>query len=128
MVSLVLLSHSREIIAGLKELIHEMVPEIIVYGVGGTAQGTLGSDYDETLRVIKKAYSKDGVIVLFDLGSTFMTAEMVKDSMNDEEKESIYLADAPLIEGAITAAVSISGGFSALEVMKSLEPLRIGKL
>ena len=128
MVSLVVLSHSSKVVEGLKELIHEMAKEVKGFGVGGTEDGSLGSDFQKTQRVIEEAYCEEGVIILFDLGSTFMVAEMVIDSFEDSKKEKIRIIDAPLIEGGITAAVSISCGMSLEAVIESLEPLRLGKI
>ena len=128
MVGLVVLSHSSKVVEGLKELIREMAQEVKVYAVGGTQDGELGSDFEKTEQAILDAYSDDGVIVLFDLGSTFMTAEMVIEGLPEEKKEKVKLVDAPLIEGGITAAVSISAGMTIEDVISSLEPLKIGKL
>ncbi|MGM9973817.1 MAG: dihydroxyacetone kinase phosphoryl donor subunit DhaM [Clostridiaceae bacterium] len=128
MVGLVVLSHSSKVVEGLKELIREMAQEVKVYAVGGTQDGELGSDFEKTEQAILDAYSDDGVIVLFDLGSTFMTAEMVIEGLPEEKKEKVKLVDAPLIEGGITAAVSISAGMTMEDVISSLEPLKIGKL
>ena len=128
MVGLVILSHSRNIIEGLKELIGEMAQDVKVYGVGGTQEGHLGSDFERTQQAIEDAYTEEGVIVLFDLGSTYMTAEMVIEGLPEEKKEKVKLIDAPLLEGGITAAVSISAGLSIDDVISSLVPLKIGKL
>lgn len=128
MVGLVVLSHSRQIVEGLKELIGEMAQDVKVHGVGGTQDGTLGSDFEKTQQAIEDAYTDDGVIVLFDLGSTYMTAEMVIEGLPEEKKEKVKLIDAPLIEGGITAAVSISAGMTIDDLILSLESLKIGKL
>ena len=45
--------------------------------------------------------------VLFDLGSAIMTTEMVLESF---ECVTIKMADAPLVEGAVAAAVTASMG------------------
>ena len=128
MVGLVVLSHSGKVIEGLKELIHEMASDVTVYGVGGNQEGGLGSDFERTQKAIEEAYSEEGVIVLFDLGSTFMTAEMVIEALPEEQRGKIRLVDAPLIEGGITAAVSISAGLSLEQVIESLGEMKIGKL
>ncbi|WP_040210376.1 dihydroxyacetone kinase phosphoryl donor subunit DhaM [Clostridium polynesiense] len=128
MMSLVLLSHSRLIVQGLKALIEEMAPEVDIFVVGGTPEGGIGSDYEETQRVINEAYRSEGVVVLFDLGSTFMTAEMIIEEMEEEKKQNIKIMDAPLVEGGLTAAIAISGGGGIEEVYESLKPLKIGKI
>ena len=128
MVGLVVLSHSSKVIEGLMELMEEMAQDVKVYGVGGTQDGALGSDFEKTQQAIEAAFTDEGVIVLFDLGSTYMTAEMVIEGLSEEKKDKVKLIDAPLIEGGITAAVSISAGMALEDVILSLEPLKIGKL
>jgi dihydroxyacetone kinase DhaKLM complex PTS-EIIA-like component DhaM len=59
--------------------------------------------------------SDDGVAVLFDLGSALMTAEMV---MEQFEEGKVMLADAPIVEGAVVAAVSASMGLSLSQVVE----------
>jgi len=127
MISLVLLSHSKKLVEGLKELIMQMTPDIDLYIVGGTAEGGIGSDYEETLKVINEAYREEGVVVLFDLGSTYMTVDMVLDSIEVDRKSRIKVIDAALVEGGVTAAVAISGGSSLQEIEESLKPLKLGK-
>lgn len=128
MISLVLLSHSKKLVQGLKELIMQMTPEIDLYLVGGTADGGIGSDYDETLKVLNEAYREEGVIVLFDLGSTFMTVDMVMEAIEEERRKNIKIIDAALVEGGVTAAVAISSGSDLESIEETLKPLKLGKI
>lgn len=128
MISLVLLSHSKKLVQGLKELIMQMTPEIDLYTVGGTADEGIGSDYDETLKVLTEAYREEGVIVLFDLGSTYMTADMVMDEIEQERRNKIKIIDAALVEGGVTAAVAISSGSDLETVEETLKSLKLGKI
>ncbi len=63
-------------------------------------------------------YSPDGVILLMDMGSAVMTAEMVLESMEDKK---LRMADCPLVEGAVTATVNASAGMGMEEILKELE-------
>lgn len=111
MVGLVVVSHSPKIVEGVKELASQMTPEKIPIAIsGGTSDGRLGTDYQEIMTMINEVYSEDGVIILYDLGSALMSAEMAKDSLPPDKQNNIFILKVPLVEGAITAAVEISLG------------------
>jgi PTS hybrid protein len=59
------------------------------------------------------------VVVLTDLGSAVMTAESAIEFASDPE--AILLADAPLVEGLVAAAVAAQGGAGVEEVRKAAE-------
>ncbi|MFL0247494.1 dihydroxyacetone kinase phosphoryl donor subunit DhaM [Candidatus Clostridium stratigraminis] len=128
MVSLFIVSHSEKIAHGVKELALEMAPEVKLASAGGTIDGKLGSSYDKIYTALSDIYTEDGVLVLFDLGSSYMTAELVKETLILEGKDKIHIVDAALVEGAITAVVQISLGLPINEVMQSLEKLKLGKI
>jgi PTS hybrid protein len=62
-----------------------------------------------------------GVVLLFDLGSARMTAEMVVETLDDPSRAAI--ADAPLVEGAVAAAVASAGGADLPAVIAAAEGL-----
>jgi len=128
MASLLIVSHSDKIAQGVKELALEMAPDINIAASGGTIEGTLGSDYNKIYTALTNIYTEDGVLVLFDLGSSYMTAELVKEALALEGKEKIHIVDAALVEGAVTAAVQISLGLTIDEIVQSLENLKLGKM
>lgn len=106
-VSLVIVSHSLELARGVRELAGQMAPEVGVVAVGGTADGELGTDFEGVLGAANDA-SGDGAVLLYDLGSARMVAEMALEAADDPDR--LRLADAPLVEGAVAAAVSAQGG------------------
>ena len=63
--------------------------------------------------------SDDGVLVLMDLGSALMSAEFAIELLDDPPGK-VLLSEAPLVEGAVAAAVSASGGASLEEVARQL--------
>jgi dihydroxyacetone kinase phosphotransfer subunit len=128
MVALLIVSHSEKIAQGVKELALEMTPDVPIEAVGGTFEGTLGSDYNKIYNVASKLYTPEGILVVFDLGSSYMTAQLVKEALELEDKTNIHIVDAALVEGAITAAVQISLGSTIKEVIESLESLKLGKM
>jgi dihydroxyacetone kinase phosphotransfer subunit len=127
MVSLVLLSHSRKIVEGAKELALQMGGEANILAVGGTKDGALGADFDATLEALQQAAAQGDVVVLADLGSARMTGGMAKDALDPPLQEHVHLCDAALVEGALLAAVSIAGGDSVQAVLEGLQPLVLDK-
>ncbi len=127
MVSLILLSHSEKIAEGLKDLAFEMAREIPIYSVGGDGSGGLGSDYEKIRETILNAYTDDGIIILFDLGSSRMTASLVLEELDEEMSQNIKILNIPLVEGAVTAAVTISSGASLNDIVESLKEIEMIK-
>jgi phosphoenolpyruvate---glycerone phosphotransferase subunit DhaM len=120
-VSLVLISHSDSIVYGLKELLQQVEPDVSIAIAGGFEEG-IGTDVFEIKEAIESVYTNTGVVVLFDLGSALLNAEMAIEML--EQKEQIRLADAPLIEGAYAALVEAGCGGSLDEVVKAAESVK----
>ena len=114
MVGIVVVSHSREIASGTVALAGQMAgPDVRIEGAGGTADGDLGTDADRVREAIASADAGDGVIVLGDLGSAILTARAV---LAGRENGHVRLVDAPLVEGAVAAAVTASAGLALDDV------------
>lgn len=128
MVGLVLISHSSKVADGAKELVSQMASDVKIVSAGGTSDGRLGTDAEKIANAIREVYSKDGVIVLFDLGSAYMNAEMALEFLDDDMRENVKIIDAALVEGALIAGVDASIGKSIEEIEKSLKPMALGKI
>ena len=100
MVGFVIVSHSRTLADGVVELTGMMADGVPIRAAGGL---------------------DDGVIVLMDMGSAVMTAEMVLESMPERK---LVLADCPLVEGAVAATVSAIAGSSMEEILDELQDVR----
>ena len=107
-VGLVLVSHSAKLAEGLAELAAQMAPDVKIVPAGGLPGGEIGTDYDEVVAATQRADSGDGVVLLYDLGSAQMTAELAVESL--EGGVAAVVADGPLVEGAIAAAVAAQAG------------------
>ena len=120
MVNLVLVSHSPSLVAGVAELARAMTQQsrIVIATAAGTGDALhpLGTNAEKIHRAIEAAYSDDGVLVLMDLGSAIMSAEMALDFMPEGQRKNVRLCAAPMIEGAIAAAVQASIGGSLDQV------------
>lgn len=123
MVGIVVVSHSSEIASGIVALATQMAgPEVPLKGVGGAADGGLGTDADRIEAALDAADQGDGVVVLGDLGSAILTVRSV---LEDVEGDDVRLVDAPLVEGAIAAAVSASAGLAIDDVVRAAEEARV---
>ncbi len=121
MVGIVVVSHSAELARGIVELAGQMAgEEVAIEAAGGTADGGLGTDAGLVADAIARADRGAGVLVLGDLGSAFLTARAVL----DDDDEGVRLADAPLVEGAVAAAVIASTGAGLADVTQAAEGTR----
>jgi phosphoenolpyruvate---glycerone phosphotransferase subunit DhaM len=122
MVGLVLVSHSEDIAKGLAELAGQMAgPDVAIQTAGGLPGGGLGTDDDRVRDAIRRAEHGDGVVVIGDLGSAILTVRHVLErSFNGR----VLLADAPLVEGAVAAAVVASTGADLQQVAAAAEEAR----
>ncbi len=114
MVSLVIVSHSEKLAHGVRELADQMVQgQVAIAAAGGIddPENPIGTDPMKVLAAIEQVYSDDGVLVLMDLGSALMSAEMALEFMAPEQAQKVRLCAAPLVEGAVAAAVqAMTGG------------------
>ena len=129
MVGIVIVSHSRRIAEGVVELAREMGgAEVALTAAGGTdEEDALGTDAMRVLAAIEEAYSNDGVLVLMDLGSAVMSAEMAVEMLEEDQRTKVLLSEAPLIEGAVAAATAAKLGRSLEEVAAEARGGLIGK-
>jgi dihydroxyacetone kinase phosphotransfer subunit len=122
MVGLVLVSHSEDIARGLADLAAQMAgPEVAIEQAGGLPNGDLGTDDDRVRDAIRRADRGDGVVVIGDLGSAILTVRHV---LQRNGNGHVRLADAPLVEGAVAAAVMASAGATVDEVAQAAEGAR----
>jgi dihydroxyacetone kinase phosphotransfer subunit len=128
MVGIVVVSHSSRLAEGVVELAREMAgPGVAIEAAGGLENdGTLGTSATLIAAAIERAWSEDGVLVLMDLGSAVLSAEAARELIDDGRGDRVLLSDAPLVEGAVIAAVGASAGNSLAEVAgearRALEP------
>lgn len=117
-IGLVIVSHSAKLAEGVVELAGQMVQgEVAIATAGGAADGSLGTSMEKVLDALRQVDSADGILVLLDLGSAVMTTEMAVEAFNAEQpSHRIIISPAPLVEGAVIAAVEASIGNSLDEV------------
>ncbi len=111
MVGLVIVSHSPKIAEGIKDLADEMTQgRVNIVAAGGVDSNSIGTNAERIHDAIVQAYSDDGVLVMIDLGSAAMSAQMAIEMLPEEARYNVLLSEAPIVEGAIMAAVEASIG------------------
>jgi phosphoenolpyruvate---glycerone phosphotransferase subunit DhaM len=111
MVGLVVVSHSARIAEGIVELAGQMAGQVRIEAAGGTDDGGLGTDAGLIAQAIEAADSGDGVLVLVDLGSAVLSASMAIDELvSDDVRARTRIAEAPVVEGTVVAAIQASTG------------------
>ena len=112
MVGLVLVSHSAALAGALKELVLAMSsgPVPIAVAAGIDNEQAFGTDALSIRQAIESVFSKDGVLVLMDLGSAILSAETALEFIPESMKEKIRLCPAPLVEAAVVAAIQAQAG------------------
>lgn len=124
-VALVIVSHSEGIAQGVVELAAQMASSTTILAAGGTDDGGIGTSFDRVTAAIVEALSDHaGVVVLCDLGSAILTTETALEFLDDEVRERVSIADAPIVEGAVAAAVAAESGADRAGVVAAAESAR----
>ena len=125
MIAFVLVSHSRAVAAGVREMALQMTGGVVpVIACGGMSDGGLGTDACVIADAIRSLAQNEGVLVLCDLGSAILSAEQALDFLEENEKSGVRIADAPFLEGAVLGAIQASAGSSLQEVLETAEGAR----
>jgi PTS hybrid protein len=127
MVGIVVVSHSTQIARGVAELAGQMAgPGVAIEPAGGTGDGGLGTDERSVREAIGRAdRGGGGVVVLGDLGSSILTVRhLLEQRAVGGGNGHVRLADAPLVEGALAAAVAASAGVELEAVVRAAEEAR----
>ncbi len=123
MVGIVLVSHSAALADGLAEIVGQVAgDEVRIETAGGSSDSRLGTSGDRVEQALASADTGDGVVVLADLGSSILVVRHVLDYLGVNGR--IRLVDAPMVEGAIAAAVMASSGASVADVALAAESAR----
>jgi multiphosphoryl transfer protein len=110
MVGIVVVSHSRALAESAVQLARQMAgsapPTIEI--AAGLDDGVLGTDAARVKEAIDRVASVAGVLVVMDLGSAVMSAELAVELREGSGHCPVVLSDAPLVEGLV-AAVALAG-------------------
>jgi multiphosphoryl transfer protein len=124
MIGIVVVSHSRALADAAVGLAEEMVAAEARPGIrvaAGLDETTFGTDAATIAEAITDVDSADGVLVLLDLGSAVLSAEMALEFVDPETAERVRISPAPLVEGLVAAVVTASTGATLAEVAAEAE-------
>lgn len=112
-IGLVLVAHSADVVRGVMAMVAQAAPGVPIGGAGGLSGGRLGTnglEVADALRRVLGASGVAGVLVFLDLGSASMAVDLALDELDPTERTLVRLTEAPLVEGAVLAAVAAAGG------------------
>ena len=117
-VGIVVVSHSRALAEAAVALAGEMLQDGRgpIEVAAGLDDGGFGTDAIAISEAVARADQGDGVVVLMDMGSAVLSAELALEMVDDDVRERVVLTPAPLVEGLVLASVSAAGGASAAAV------------
>jgi dihydroxyacetone kinase phosphotransfer subunit len=125
MVNLVIVSHSYFLAEGARELALQMAAQAVqIAAVGGIVTDgghALGTDVSRIAEAVRELFTSDGVLLLVDMGSSVMSAEEALERLPAEMRSLCLVSDAPLVEGAILAALEAGLGRSLVDVNAAAE-------
>ncbi len=126
MIGLVIVSHSHRLAQGVQELADQMsTDDITIVAAGGLMDEHgafhIGTDAVRIAQAIQEAWSEDGVLILLDMGSAVLSTEVALEMLPPAMRERCRMSNAPLVEGAIVAALEASLGRSLEEVNQAAE-------
>ena len=118
MVGIVIVSHSPKLAEGVVDITRVMAAECPVAAAGGADDGGFGTSFEKIRAAVKSVDGGDGVVILMDMGSAVMTAEMVIEELG---RKDVVLADCPIAEGAVAASVASLCGDALPDVKAKAE-------
>lgn len=125
MIHLILVSHHPDIARGIAALAVQMsaAPDTIHTAAGiDDADNPVGTDAVRIMQAILEADNPDGILILVDLGSAILSAQTALDLLDDPALAArCRISPAPLVEGAISAAVAASSGADLASVAREAE-------
>jgi dihydroxyacetone kinase phosphotransfer subunit len=118
LVGIVIVSHSHQLAAGVKELADSLTGgRVPIQAAGGLDDHTLGTTLDRILPAIHAAWRGDGIVVLVDLGSSVLNATLALEQLPADMSQRVILSTAPLVEAAVLAAVEADAGSDLAKVL-----------
>lgn len=107
---------------GIKELVMQMAgSNQKIIAAGGMENSAIGTDAVKISNAMQEANTGEGVVVLVDLGSAVLSSNMALELIDTDIAKEVIIADAPVLEGAVSA--SVQEVLEAAELARSLSKL-----
>jgi phosphocarrier protein FPr len=131
MIGIVIVSHSAQLAEGVVELVRGTVSTAIpIAAAGGVAvEGgfALGTDAVRVCEAIL-SLSAEHTLVLVDMGSAILSADLARDLLPPEARQRVIICEAPLVEGAVAAAIQCSVGATLEETLAEMRSAARAKI
>ena len=121
MVGLVIVTHSAALAHGAAETCRMMAKDARIATAGGMEDGGFGTSYARIVAAIDAVYTDDGVVILMDAGSSILTVETILEEMPERR---LRMADCPVVEGSVVAAIAAVCVAKLDEVVQRAEETR----
>ena len=121
MVGLVIVTHSAALAHGIAETCRMMAKDARLAVAGGMEDGGFGTSYARIVAAIDAVYTEDGVVILMDAGSSILTVETILEEMPERR---LRMADCPVVEGSVVAAIAAVCGANLDDVVRRAEETR----
>ena len=121
MVGLVIVTHSAALAHGIAETCRMMAKDAHLAVAGGMEDGGFGTSYARIVAAIDAVYGADGVVLLVDAGSSILTVETIVEEMPERR---LRMADCPVVEGSVVAAIAAVCGANLDDVVRRAEETR----
>ena len=121
MVGLVIVTHSAALAHGIAETCRMMAKDARLAVAGGMEDGGFGTSYARIVAAIDAVYGGDGVVLLVDAGSSILTVETIVEEMPERR---LRMADCPVVEGSVVAAIAAVCGANLDDVVRRAEETR----
>ncbi|WP_305784622.1 phosphoenolpyruvate--protein phosphotransferase [Symbioplanes lichenis] len=128
-VGLVVVSHSHPLARAAVALAAEMASAPVTIEIAaGMDESTFGTDAVAIAAAMTAADSGDGVVVLMDLGSAVLSAELALELLDAAARSRVVLCAGPLVEGLVAATVAAAAGAGRSEVAEEARAGLAGKV
>lgn len=119
MVSLLIVSHSSKLAAGVKEFAEQVSGgKVKIATAGGADDGSLGTSVDRIKECLKDIANPKGILVLIDIGGAALSVETALETV-DLGTIRVEISDAPLVEGTYLAAIEAATGSTLDQTAKA---------
>ena len=108
---LILVSHSGTLVDGLRDMVAQVAgADVPVATAGGTEDGRLGTSAPRIAEAVR-----------FVLDRAALSLELALEDLTTTDRQRVRVTEAPLVEGAVLAAVQASVGATTAEVVAAAE-------
>ena len=130
MVSIIIVSHSKLLALGVQELARQMTQGKIQIEIAAGVddiENPIGTDAVAIMQAIEDVYCSDGVLLMVDMGSAILSAEMALELIDIEQAKNVYICAAPIMEGTMSASIAAAAGMPIAQVLNEAHSALVAK-